>query len=324
MKINFVLALRLTIGTFALSLPLPLHAQAPRPGSVLVFPLHDSESLLTLVSVTNTNLTSGGDVRATFRYVNVTPDPQSALNPLHCNATYRGELLTPGDTVTTLTACHNAGRDRGYLVVSAASPSAGFATSHNHLVGSSLVISPLGSVYSVPPYSFEALAAEGSATDADIDGRLDFDGIEYRELPRYLFADSIFGIANTRLVLLHLDSSLNDDVTVKLDIMNDNEFPLSYTFTFRCWFEIPLAELSPMFTQNFLASTPHDPDEIDINCDGVGDLESAWFRIDPISSSNGFQTSTDPAVLGGLTAGAFDLEAGRILWGTGTTPNGEF
>lgn len=313
---------RLALSFLALS-PV-LSAQAPRPGSVLVFPMHDSQSLLTLVSVTNTELAPGGDVRATFRYVNVTPDPANPLQPLHCSTTYRGEYLTPGDTVTVLTRCHDGAGQRGYLVVSAASPSAGFATSHNHLVGSSMVISPLGSVYSVPPYAFEAVAPQGSATDADLDGKLDFDGTEYRELPRLLFADSVFGIADTRLVLLHLDSGLHDDVTVKLDILNDNEFPLSFTFQFRCWFELPLARLSPMFTQGFLASTPHDPDELDVNCDGLGDFEGAWFRIDPLGASNGFQTRPDPAVLGGLTAGTYDLESGRILWGTGATSEGEF
>lgn len=293
-------------------------AQAPSPGSALVFPLHDSRTLLTVVSVTNTNTTPGADVRALFRYVNATPasDP---LHPQHCNQVFRGEALTPGDTVSVLTSCHDTPAAQGFLVVSAQHAMAGFAVAHDHLVGSALVVYPQGTAYTLPAYSFGAVAPQGAPTDADLDGLLDFDGTEYEALPHLLFADTFLAVAHTRLALLHLTTSLNDQVLVKLDIQNDNEFPLSYTFGFRCWFELPLDHLSGIFTQPFLASTPDDPNELDVSCDGSGELETGWFRIKPlVSSSDGIGgVVLAPPVLGALTAGPFAPEGGRILWGSG-------
>ncbi len=292
-------------------------AQAPAPGSVLVFPLHDSRSMLTIVSVTNTNTGPGGDVRALFRYVNATPSA-NPLKPGHCSTVFRGELLTPGDTVSVLTSCHDVADAQGFLVVSAQHATAGYAVARDDLIGSALIVHPQGSVYALQAYSFGAVAPQGSPTDADLDGLLDFDGTEYESLPRLLFADTFLAIANTRLTLLHLAPTLNDDVVVKLDIQNDNEFPLSITLTFRCWFEVPLAQLGAAFTQPFLANTPNDPNELDVSCDGVDDFETGWFRIRPLVAS-GIGSTPDPAVLGALTAGPFEPEGGRLLWGSGAT-----
>ena len=293
-------------------------AQAPAPGSALVFPVHDSRSLLTVVSVTNTNLNTGGEVRATFRYVNAEPS-NDPLRAQHCSTVYRTEYLTPGDTVSVLTACHDTPSSQGFLVVSAQHPSAGYAYAHDHLVGSTLVVHPQGSVYSIQPYSFQAVLPDGSPTDADLDGLLDFDGTEYETLPRLLFADTFLAASNARLTLLHLSSGLDQDVAVKLDIQNDNEFPLSLTLTFRCWFELPLAQLNGVFQQAFLVATPNDPNEFDVDCDGIGELETGWFRIRPLIATNGSSSTLNPPVLGALTAGPFDAEAGRVLWGSGQT-----
>lgn len=293
-------------------------AQAPSPGSVLVFPVHDSRALLTVVNVTNTDVGPGGAVRALYRYVNVQPSA-NPLQPGHCSTLYRSEALTPGDTVSVLSACHGGSGTAGYLTVTAQHPTAGYAIAHDHLVGSTLVVYPEGSVYTLAPYAFRSVLPQGSPTDVDLDGRYDLDGTEYEAPPRLLFADSFLAVANTRLVLLHLTSSMDDDVAVKLDIQNDNEFPLSVTFVFRCWFELPLQTLGGVFTQAFLAGTPDDPDELDVNCDGLGELETGWFRVRPLVSS-GLGTVLDPPVLGALTAGPFDAEGGRILWGSGSTP----
>ena len=319
-----IASLRLLVGRLLptaclLSLAPALQAQAPSPGSALIFPVHDSRSLLTVVSVTNTNLQTGGEVRATFRYVNAEPS-NDPLKAQHCSTVYRGEYLTPGDTISVLTACHDVPDSHGFLVVSARHPTGGYAYAHDHLVGSTLIVHPEGSAFTIQPYSFRAVAPAGSPTDADLDGMLDFDGTEYESMPRYLFADSFLAASSARLTLMHLSSDLDADVAVKLDIQNDNEFPLSITFTFRCWFELPLSELSGIFSQVFLVSTPNDPDEFDINCDGVGELETGWFRVKPLIATNGITTNLEPPALGALTAGPFDAEGGRVLWGSGTTP----
>lgn len=291
--------------------------EAPEPASVLVFPLHDSRALLTVVRVTNTETAPGGAVRASYRYVNVTPsgDP---LQPRRTSLVYRTESLSPGDTLSVLSACHDVAGASGFLVVSAQHPTAGYAIAHDHLVGSTLVVHPEGSAYTLSPYPFRAVLPEGSPTDVDLDGRLDFDGTEYETLPKLLFADSFLAVSRARLVLLHLTPSLDDDVAVKLDIQNDNEFPLSLTFAFRCWFELPLDRLTGIFSQAFLVSTPHEPAELDVNCDGLGELETGWFRVRPLLSNGVGGSRLDPPVLGALTAGPLDVEGGRLLWGSGS------
>ena len=67
---------------------------------------------------------------------------------------------------------------------------------------------------------------------------------------------------------------------VYLSVWNDNERALSATFRFRCWIDLPLATISPLFANAFLAALPNDPTELDINCDGIGDLETGWMTID--------------------------------------------
>ncbi len=297
----------------------------PEPGSALVFPVHHSQSAFTLVSVSNTRTGSGGDVRALYKYVNVTPNPADPLNPPRCELFWRAEQLTPGDTVTILTGCHNEpGNQNGYLIVTAQDATFGFATSHNHLIGSELVLYPNGLLYSIQPASFKAIGPPGTPTDADFDGKPDLDGVEYEKAPDTLYLDSFLGIDASRLVLFNLTGDIDDSVvTVSMDIFNDNELPLSFTFQFTCWFEVPLADLSTVFTQAYLASTPDDPDEFDYTCDGQGDVETGWARIDATVASSPFGTRVNPAILGAVAGQPQGFEGGRLLWGDGENDSGE-
>ncbi len=308
-----------------LALAAPLAADVPRPGSVLVFPLHRSGDTFTLISVTNTRTQPGSDVRAVYQYVNATPDPSDPLKALSCSVVYRSEQLTAGDTVSTFTSCHNvSGIRQGYLVVAAKSATSGLAVSYDHLVGSSLHVGPTGALFSLMPYSLRAATPPGAPTDLDSDGRLDFDGSEYEPLPELLHVDSFAGIADSRLVLLALGPEFNQSVSVKADVYNDNEFPLSVTFSFRCWTDVRLSELSGLFTQLFLSSTPDDPDEVDMDCDGDGDFETGWMRLDAITASTPFQSTPNPPILGAIVQSQTGLDGGRLLWGDGTNTNGQF
>lgn len=308
------------------TLAVPALAEVPRPGSVLVFPIHDSATALTVLSITNTDISPGSfpgtdDIYVTLRYVNIVPNPDEPLKPLHCTSFHRSELLTPGDTVSFLTTCHNLPGQRGWVLAYARSFSGG-PVSHNYLVGSGIVVNAQGSADGILPYSFQAIPPEGMPTDLDFDSKRDFDGVEYEPLPAALYADSFLGVGGTRLVLFNTATELSDIVQVRLDVTNDNEFPLSYTFPFKCWFERPLTQLDNIFTQGFLSLTPNDPSELDINCDNVDDLETGWFKIRALTASNGFQTIQNPAILGGLTGGPFALEPGRPLWGSGANLTG--
>ena len=84
----------------------------------------------------------------------------------------------------------------------------------------------------------------------------------------------------------------------------------------------PLTTVSPLFAQSFLASLPNDPAELDINCDGIGDLETGWATIQSrgVFTPGGIrvpadQGGNDGAMLGSITAGPLtNVNGGRLLW----------
>jgi hypothetical protein len=296
-----------------------------QPGSLLVYTVQrSSPTFFTIVSVTNTNVTPqtpisfGGSTNVHFQYFNVIPNREDPFHPLGCQDFNRREFLTPADTISVLTACHNAfrpGGQEGYLVVSAEDPSL-FQTawSHNDLVGSEIVINASGSTYSINAIPFSAIPAAGMATDVNMNGRLDLDGMEYEQVPDILILDSFIGVAASQLAIVNLTGDARDHNTLYFSVWNDNEFPLSATLTFNCWFDQPLMNVAPLFGQAFLAALPNDPAELDINCNGFGDLETGWATIDSIdvSTAGGNFVANDGAILGSVTAGF--LNGGRLLW----------
>ena len=296
-------------------------AQGLEPASVLVFPLHRGAPELTLLSVTNTHPTRS--VRVTYRYLEVVPDPANPLRPLHCSTFIGAEMLTPNDTVSRVTECVADAGALGWVLVSARDVDTGCAVSHDRLVGSGLVIGGQGSRTVVTPIPFRSVLPEGSCTDVNTNGRIDFDGIEYETGPDHVVADSFLPILDSRLVLFPLvPDPAHTDVTVSFDVFNDNELPLSLTFTFRCYLEAELDRLSPLFTEAYLRGTPNDPTELDIDCDREDDLETGWFRVRALSASFLGGSLPDPVVLGALTGGAGSFESGRSLWNVGSRSSG--
>jgi hypothetical protein len=308
-------------------------ADGRNPGSALIYPIQRSGFTLgnpeggfffTIVTVTNNNLTPatpfsfGGSTNVQYEYVNTIFNPQFPLKPLHCAVNDRVEFLTPADTFAVLTNCHNASvGQEGYLVISAQDP-AKFKTawSFNHLMGSEMVVTALGGVYSLNAIPFSSPLPEGDETDLDGDGQLDFDGSEYEGVPDTLYIDSFVALAPSSLTLINLTGGVDFNATVKFDIWNDNEFPLSATETFRCWFEEPLQVVSEVFSQFYLTiNTPNDPTELDINCNGFGEFETGWAKISGVVASSTAETISDPAILGAITAGPdFLFDGGRLLW----------
>jgi hypothetical protein len=329
---------------------------ARHPGSVGLFPVHRSgfggghvtagggAVFFTIVSVTNTNTQPttpqgfGGATNVHYEYVNVTPNTANPFLPLACNGFDRVEYFTPADTLSVLTSCHNAvapSGQQGYLVVSAQDPSQFDVNwSHNHLIGSEIVINGSGGMYQVAMVSVPSPLADKAPTDLGVggaggDGQLDFDGAEYAALPEQVYIDTFVALAESRLALLNLTGGLSARNTLKISAWNDNEFPLSATRTFACWFDEPLQVVSPLFTNSFLAqNTPDDPDELDLDCNHTGDIETAWARIDSIDVSFPFggQIAADGVVLGAVTAGPNSLiDGGTLLWESqATQDNGSF
>jgi hypothetical protein len=275
-----------------------------------------------------------------YEYVNVTPSPtEGPFLPQACTIFDRVEFLTPADTLSVLTNCHNAaapGGQQGYLMVSAQDPSV-FDTdwSHNDLIGSELVVNSSGGMYEVAMVSFASPIDDGEPTDLPdsssgvSNGNLDFNGLEYAALPDQVYIDSFIAFAGSHLTLANFTGGLSARNTLQISAWNDNEFPLSATRVFACWFDQPLQVVSPLFTNAFLSqNTPDDPGELDVDCNGTGDIETAWARIDSLGVSYPFggQIATDGAVLGAVTAGpASMINGGTLLWESPQTQaNGSF
>lgn len=303
------------------------------PGSLLIYPVHRSagavsagtQVFFTLVSVTNTNLNPatilslGGTTNVHFYYVNVARNPLNPFEPFGCSLFDRVEVLTPADSLTVLTGCHNAtfGGQEGYLVVAAEDPTL-FQTawSHNHLLGSELVLGSSGISYSISAIALQSPVAAGQPTDVNTNQAYDFDGVEYEALPDQLYLDSFVAVSQSALALVSLTGTDADKHRVLLSVWNDYEFPLSATVEFKCWFEERLTRISTLFSESFLASTPNDPSELDVDCDGVNDFETGWAVIESLGVRNpgGTLLTNDGALVGALTTGvATVINGGRLL-----------
>jgi hypothetical protein len=335
-------------------------ADGRKPGSVLIYPIHRSGFLtpqqggkpgfgtlfFTIISVTNTNLQPitpinglGGSTDVHFEYVNLTPNPDPLLSYFPtCSVANVTERLTPADTRSVLTSCHNAANfQEGYLVISAEDPNKGpqgdpVPWSFDHLLGSEIVVTSLGGMYSLNAIPFKAgskIIALGP-TDADGDEELDFDGTEYEQMPDELYIDSFLALGGSSLILMNFTGGNAFTANVDIDIWNDNEQAMSQTVAFRCWFEERLDNVSLFFTEPFLLiNTPNDPSELDLDCDGLADLETGWARLRGDNASSTVESIDDCALLGAITAGPGGknvlINGGHLLWeSVATQDNGDF
>jgi hypothetical protein len=311
-------------------------ANGRNPGSVLIYPVQRSGPVyLTIISVTNTNTQPttpsdfGGAINLHYQYANSIKNTQDpAVNPdapflpLNCIIFNRFELLTPADHLSVVTSCHNAvspGGQEGFLVISATDPADfGEAISFDYLIGSELVVNAAGGMYSINAIPFEAIPGRGLATDLNDNQELDFDNMEYEGIPDLLYIDSFVALAGSQLALLNLTGGPRDINTVQFTVWNDNEFALSSTRIFNCWFDQPLHLVSPLFAEEFLKnSTPHDPDELRLQCNKPGTVETGWALLDSVdvSTSGGLPVSDDGAILGSISTGPYTfLDGGHLLW----------
>jgi len=314
---------RITIASLALlgaaSIAPSALADGREPGSVLIYPIQRSSLLnpgvFNIVNVTNTNRAGSGETDVHFEYVNVTTSP-SPFFFANCNIADRVETLTPADTLSVLTSCHNGGTDvQGYLVVSARNPNlVDTYWSFNHLIGSEQVVSAGGGMYALNALPFKAIGAQGTDTDLDQDGRRDFDGSEYEGIADELYIDSYIGAVAGDLVLL---TFLGGEylVNVNFIIYNDDEFQLSGQYSFSCWTRTPLAQISGFFTEQGLSTTANDPGELDINCDGLDDFNTGWAIVRPTTAlSITSPNVNNPAVLGALANDNGPFMNARLLW----------
>jgi len=305
-------------------------ADGREPGSVLVYPIQESgllsPLLFTIVNVTNTNRVGSGETDVHFEYVNVSQS-QTPFLFANCNIADRVETLTPADTLSVLTSCHNgAAKTLGYLVVSARNPElVDTYWSFNHLIGSEQIVSIGGGIYGLNALPFVSPLPQGTDTDLDQDGKRDFDGSEYEGIADELYIDSFIGVLAGDLILL---TFLGGEylVNVNFIIYNDDEFQLSGQHSFACWTRTPLSAISGYFTEAGLLTTANDPGELDLDCGGLQDVETGWAIVRPISALSITSSAiANPAVLGALSNDDTPFMNARELWESVAKQfNGEF
>jgi len=323
-----------TIAALAALAP-SLHADGREPGSLLVYPIHEvrkpiieddngpipvggqaiAQPAFTLISVTNINRNGNATTDVHFEYVNVSQSGDPFLFA-DCTIADRVETLTPADTLTVVTSCHNSAQSGGgYLVVTALDPDeVDTPWAFNHLIGSEQIVSIGGGIYGLEAIPFKASGAQGTPTDLNSDGRRDFNAGEYERLPDELYLDSFIGIISGELILV---AFTGPEYLVNVDfiIYNDDEFQLSGQFAFSCWSRVLLAQVSGFFTDAGLSTTSNDPRSLDIDCDNVDDVETGWAIVrarDAISPTS--PTIDDPALLGATTFPFGPFMNGRLLW----------
>jgi len=284
-------------------------ASALDPSSKLSSPIHRSGlngggSSFTILSVSNTNTQPstpsdfGGTTNIQYNYVNTIPNAADPFLPHDCYVVDRVEQLTPGDTLAVLTNCHNAANASGWVYIEAQDPEKfKEAWDFPYLIGHVLVVNSAGGTYSIN-------MIPDSQTESST------------------LALEFLAVAGSSLNIAHFQDPTEDEfyipktVTLAFDIFNDNEFQLSSTRVFRCWFDQPLSVVSPVFGEDFLRNnTPNDPQELDINCDNLGDFETGWAKVDAIIANSQTGTEYNPYIIGAITSGpASMVDGGRVLW----------
>ena len=216
---------------------------------------------------------------------------------LGCEEFDRTETLTPADTITLLTRAHNPEHVLGYAFAYAVDED-GHAVAFDGLIGQLLVVDGITSLqHSINAVDFRAGVAHGSSTDLDGDDILDLNGAEYEAAPGKLLFPRFFGQStyfDGYLILIGLSGGREFRTTADFLLTNDNEEIFSAEQTFGCWERRDLGAISAAFTQQFLASTDHAPNEIV----GAPGYETGWFSMEGAVASSVSHSIPDPAIYG--------------------------
>ncbi len=311
------------------------------PGSLLLFPRFDNRpNNLTLITVTNTNCdfteeglqSYAGTVDVEFVYIGRYGPNNIDLPCLETNITRR---LTPCDTISVITRFDNPNAERGFLYVFAKDPQTGQAIVWNYLIGQALYIGG-GALTDEPSRDalnarvFLGIGREGAPTDVDADGIRDLDGIEYSPapdeilIPRYLGQDNMEGKGmgpqfRSRLVLVGLSGGSQFTTIVYILGYNDNEVPFSNQYSFRCWDDPELLDISGSFSEQFLDSSDNAPDEII----GAPSKEAGWIRIDGQQAFSTQDVINDPAIYAVLFERAGPYVVCDLPWELCSQTNGD-
>jgi hypothetical protein len=291
----------------------------PEPGSLLVFTHFEADrGEDTYITVTNTN---GDHTPTTGTLEAGTVDVEYVyVNGLTCFEFNRTRRLTPNDTITVSSRLDNPSEQEGYVYVFAKSPTTGQAISWNHLIGIERMIEAAGRAYDLHPYVFKAVGAQGSNTDLNGDHLRNFDGVEYATGPDVLLFPRFVGQDagdNSQLTLLNLTGAGRFTAIVDILAYNDNEEVFSAQYSFICWVEVALADVSGIFTEAFLESSNNNVNE------QIGSDEYGWFSIDGNIAFSSADSELDPLILGSLAEFIDGAQGGNLPFVTGSQSNGE-
>lgn len=299
------------------------------PGSVMIFPVFDArDGFNTVITVTNTNADRqvapnglrGGDVLVHYVYVDAETWLEFDVE----------EPLTPSDTISVLANQHTVDNMQGWLWVEARDPeNPQCPIDFDYLIGSAILTnSDFNMDWEYAPYTFRALpgntagvaqfgySGNGHAFVEDcnnLDGFLDFNGVEYDFFPRYIYIDQFFAEgspaelpAATFSNSAYLLSTEMEGTAGTILFYNNNERQISVGFRFDCWTCQPLTGFS---AQANVASmrVGYDPTELN-------GIPYGWLRFD---------SPTDP-ILGAfvqqIARGAQEYIAGDAMHFAGFRP----
>lgn len=297
------------------------------PGSVMIYPVFDArDGFDTIITVTNINddrrvndnRFRGGDVVVHYVYVDAETWLEFDIE----------EPLTPSDTISVLASQHAVDNMQGWLWVEARDPeNPSCPIDYDYLIGSAILTNAEFNLdWEYAPYTFRGLpedradagqfgySGNGHAyiEDCDnLDGELNFDGVEYDYFPRYIYIDQYFGEGNPGELpgaafsnSAYLLSTEMEGTAGTILFYNNNERQFSRGFRFDCWTCQPLTGFSEQATQ---ANTRvnYDPTEL------MG-IPYGWLRFD---------SHTDP-ILGAfvqvITRGPNSFIAGDAMHFSGT------
>ena len=295
-----------------------------RPGSLLLYPEYDNrQGVVSLLTLTNTapGTFLEDSVRVEFVYRGRYGFQGEELD---CSETNVQPTFTFNDTLTVMTSIQNPNDARGFVYAFAKNHLTNEPIVHNHLAGSMLIVNGFNTIeYSINPFSYLGVGKPGESTDKDGDPLRDLNGIEYSQsadeilIPRFLGQSPKL---ESELVLLNLSGGTAFSAVVDFLIYNDNEEVFSHEHEFQCWQKIPLAEISSVFTQEFLANeSAQDPQEIG----GAAGLESGWFRMNGDIAQSFFGEVLDPAIVGFLVETVRGRSAADLPFESGCQANGD-
>ena len=279
-------------------------------GSLLVFPeFNNQQGIYQIYTITNTHPTEAVTVEIVY------------IDGKYCEEFNRNIELTPLDTFSFLTAKHNPEDEKGYAFAFAKSSAGGDPISFNYLIGSNLSLAVVPT-YSTNPFMFQAVGEMGEVTEQNDNGLRDLDNVEYSAAPDRILVPRFMGqnlAFQSELTLIGLSGGAQFYTTVDFLIYNDNEEVFSSEYSFHCWDQVKLEEISDVFSNDYLQDyTNHDLLELF----GAPSQETGWFEMEGHVASSFSTSIADPAVLAVLREGVLITQAADLPFCDGERTTG--